>query len=323
MTRPDEDFRAAVLAALGAAPERIEPGRLHRFSVNGKRGDTAGWCRLFPDGRAGVFGDWRSGRLSVWTAQRRSTMTPSQRHALARQVQQAAAERREAQAEDWSREALRLARLLEQCRPVPVDGSGGDPVTLYLRRRLALAPSEPLQVPAALRLHPSLQYWHDGEFVGVWPAMVAVLTSPAGEPVALHRTWLTADGRKAPTPWAVKKLSKSAGPVMGGCIRLADPADGLLGIAEGIETALAARCASGVPTVAAYSADALAAWQWPRGLSRLVIFADHDEAGAQAAQQLRHRAVRSGISVNLVTPSQRGEDWCDVWAKRHEQEVAA
>ncbi len=124
MTRPDEDFRAAVLAALGAAPERIEPGRLHRFSVNGKRGDTAGWCRLFPDGRAGVFGDWRSGRLSVWTAQRRSTMTPSQRHALARQVQQAAAERREAQAEDWSREALRLARLLEQCRPVPVDGSG-------------------------------------------------------------------------------------------------------------------------------------------------------------------------------------------------------
>ncbi len=303
MTRPDEDFRAAVLAELGAAPQRIEPGRLHRFGVNGKRGDTAGWCRLFPDGRAGVFGDWRSGVSSVWTAQRRSTMSPSQRHALERQLQQAAAEQREAQAEIWLRQAPQLARLWEQCRPVPADGSGDDPATLYLRRRLALAPSDPLQVPAALRLHPSLQYWHDREFVGVWPAMVAVLTSPAGEPVALHRTWLTADGRKAP--------------------RLAEPADGLLGIAEGIETALAARCASGVPTVAAYSAGALAAWQWPRGLSRMVIFADHDEAGAQAAQQLRHRAVRSGISVNVVTPTRPGEDWCDVWARRLEQGVAA
>ena len=34
-------------------PEHIEPGRLLRFSTNGKAGDKAGWCRLFEDLRGG------------------------------------------------------------------------------------------------------------------------------------------------------------------------------------------------------------------------------------------------------------------------------
>ena len=90
----------------------------------------------------------------------------------------------------------------------------------------------------------------------------------------------------------------------------------MLGIAEGIETALAARCASGVPTVAAYSAGALAGWQWPPSLRRLVIFADADPAGADAADKLRQRARAAGLAVDVLTPTTPGTDWCDVWAKR-------
>ena len=61
-------FVEAVRAALGNAPETVEPGRLHRFPTNGRRGDTSGWAKLFPDGRAGVAHDARPGS---WPALRR------------------------------------------------------------------------------------------------------------------------------------------------------------------------------------------------------------------------------------------------------------
>ncbi|MEY4427992.1 MAG: hypothetical protein RLZZ182_681 [Pseudomonadota bacterium] len=325
MANPQDEFRAAILAALGAAPDSIESGRLHRFSLNGRRSDTAGWCHLFDDGRAGVFGDFRAGLSQVWTAQRRELMTEAERTDLARQMAEATARRRQVLADAQAAQAPRLAQLWAECQPVAADGSGADPVTLYLRRRLALDPGELLRVPAVIRLHPALPYFHDGERAGTWPAMVAAVQGADGAAVVLHRTWLSPEGRKAPTPGPAKKLTAAAGPVMGGCIRLAWPGQGasdVLGIAEGIETAMAARQASGVPAVAAYSAGALAAWQWPRGLQGLVIFADADPAGADAADKLRHRAGAAGLHVRVMTPATPGADWCDVWAGRA-REVAA
>jgi hypothetical protein len=107
-----------------------------------------------------------------------------------------------------------------------------------------------------------------------------------------------------------------AQPLAGASIRLAKPRAGRLGIAEGIETALAASLASGVPTVAAYCANALAGFLWPPEVQALVIFADNDKAGRKAADTLRPRALRAGLRVNVVTPSDEGADWCDVWAAR-------
>ena len=75
MSSPQDDFRAAVLAAFGSAPDDVEYGRRHRFRLNGKPSDTAGWCHLFDDGRAGGYGDCRTGLSSVWTATRRELMT--------------------------------------------------------------------------------------------------------------------------------------------------------------------------------------------------------------------------------------------------------
>ena len=313
MTDPRDAFRAAILAALGHAPEVIEPGRLHRFSTNGRRSDAAGWAKLFHDLRAGFFGCYRQGFSEVWSASDRARMTPAERAELAQQVAQARAEREAEQRQRWAQNRERNARTWQACRPlVP-----GDPVTRYLRRRLQAAP---WPLPGCLRYHPALAYWHEGAEVGRFPAMVAAVTSPAGDLLALHRTWLTADGRKAAVPGAVKKLSGAAGPVLGGCIRLAWPRAGerlpVFGIAEGIETAMAAELGSGVPTVAAYSAGALSAWQWPAEAAALVAFADHDEAGQQAAEKLRQRAARAGLPVTVTTPTEPGSDWCDVWAAR-------
>lgn len=64
------DFAVAIAAALGAGPDpgEILPGRMLRFSTNGKRGDDSGWCKLFEDCRGGVFGNWRTGEQHTWRA---------------------------------------------------------------------------------------------------------------------------------------------------------------------------------------------------------------------------------------------------------------
>lgn len=308
MHDPLQDFRAAILATLGYAPEVIEPGRFQRFATRDRRGDSAGWCKLFDDLRGGVFGCYRLAVSKSWSAADQATMTREQRAEFARQVMAATAEREAQQRQQWAANANRIARVWAECVPlVP-----GDPVTLYLKRR-GFGGVWPL--PELLRLHRALPYWHDGEKLGVFPAMVAPIIAPDGRTVALHRTYLRSDGNKAEVP-NVKKLTGAAGPLAGACIPLFMPAQGCIGIAEGIETALAAWCPSGLPTVAAASAGNLAAWQWPAGVQRLVIFADHDRAGIEAAETLQGRALRAGLQSSVMTPTEAGADWCDVWADR-------
>lgn len=315
MSSATQSFRAAILAAMPGAdvPEAIEPGRWHRFSTDGRRGDTAGWCKLFDDLRGGVFGCYRQGISETWSAIDKATMTPAQRMQHARQVLAATAEREAQQRQQWASSAQRNARLWAECVPL----APGDPVTLYLKGR-GLGGVWPL--PGVLRLHRALPYWEGTEKVGTFPAMVAPIVAPDGRTVALHRTYLTRGGRKAEVS-SVKKLTAAAGPLAGACIPLHRPLRArAFGIAEGIETALASWCASGVPTVAAYCAGNLAAWRWPAGVQRLVIFADHDKAGREAADKLLARAVRAGLRAEVLTPSTDGEDWCDVWARRGNME---
>jgi len=306
MSAPADLFRASMLATLGHAPEVIEPGRFLRFATSDRRSDTAGWCKLFDDLRGGVFGCYRQGISQTWAATDLATMTREQRLAQARQVMAANCERQAQQQQQWAANAMRNAATWEQCVPlVP-----GDPCTLYLKRR-GFGGVWPL--PACLRLHRALPYWHEGESAGDFSAMVAPIVASDGRMVALHRTYLTRNGRKAEVP-TVRKLTAAAGPMAGACIPLHKPAHGVLGIAEGIESALAGWLASGVPTVAAYSAGNLAAWRWPVGMARVLVFTDADPAGRKAASELVARAVRAGLQAEALMPSEPGTDWADVWA---------
>lgn len=308
MSDPLQAFRLAILAALGHAPEVIEPGRFQRFPTSDRPHDKAGWCKHFADLRGGVFGCYRAGVSETWSAIDRTAMTRQQRIDLARQVMAATAEREAQQRELWAKAAERIARLWAECRPlVP-----GDPATLYLRRR-GFGGVWPL--PECLRLHRGLAYWHEGERLGTYPAMVAPIVAPDGRVVALHRTYLSADGRKADVP-TVRKLTAAAGPLSGAGINLHRPQRGVIGIAEGIETALGAWCLSAVPVVAGYSAGNVSSWHWPAGVQRLVIFADNDQAGREAADKLRARAVAAGVHAKVMTPTDEGADWADVWASR-------
>lgn len=315
------------MQALGSAPEDIRPGVFERFSTDGKRGDQSGWCHLFVDGRAGIFGDFKGNLSLIWRLHNQAAMTAAERHALRVEMKHAHAVKWAAQADNWEKAGAGNARLWTQCRAIAPHGQSIDPAALYLRRRLALTPCEPLALSPALRSHNDLPYYSNRKTLGRWPALVALMQAPDGNPVALHRTWITRDGHKArPDPHndlPVKKLTGASGRLGGACIRLAaweapkgGPNDGLVGIAEGIETAIAAMLGSGVPTHAAYCAGSLAAWQWPPTARRLVIFADNDSAGLDGAERLAQRARAAGLAVQLLAPKEPGRDWCDVWAAR-------
>ncbi|MBH9553333.1 DUF7146 domain-containing protein [Inhella gelatinilytica] len=306
MTDTRAKFLDFMRHVLSGAPDFIEPGKLQRFSTNGRRGDTAGWCKLFEDGRGGVFGCHRQGIFEVWSAVDRRAMSAAELAQFQRQVQASRAEREREQRQRWAQNAERVHALWAECEPL----LPGDSATLYLKRR-GLGGMWPL--PDCLRFHPRLGYWADGQQIGLFPAMVSAITSPEGELVALHRTYLTQGGRKAPVP-TVKKLTAAAGPLAGACIALAKPSRGVLGISEGIETGLAAGLASGLPVVAAYSASNLAQWIWPSDVRRIVVFADNDKAGLDAADTLRARALRADLRCEVHSPSDAGVDWCDVWA---------
>ena len=94
-----------------------------------------------------------------------------------------------------------------------------------------------------VRFHPALGYWQcndrdETELVARYPAMVALVTGADGAPVTVHRTYLIPDGHKAPVPDPKKLMGYPGGRLVGGAIRLFAPGP-TLGIAEGIETALA------------------------------------------------------------------------------------
>lgn len=305
---PRQSFRAALLAALGGAPATIEPGRIQRFPTSQRQGDQAGWSKMFNDELAGVFGDHRSGFRSCWHARSAAA------HRLPASFKESdlAAVAADRQNRQWVSNGATLQRLWSDSLPL----CPGDLVSRYLSHRgIELAWPAPL----SLRFHPRLPYWQSGRLLNCYPAMVASVTSPDGRLVALHRTYLSTEARKADVV-SPKKLSKAAGSLAGATISLGHDGSTSVGVAEGIETALAAAAASGISTNAAYCAGNLASWCWPPGARRLVVFADNDETGLGAARTLAARALGSGLQCDVFAPSTAGADWCDVWASRHRVE---
>lgn len=201
-----------------------------------------------------------------------------------------------------------LNRLWRSSSPV----RDGDPVARYLGARVGLS-----SVPDCLRTADRLRY-HDDE--PSWhPAMIAMVMAPNGVPATLHRTYLTADGRKAAVD-APRRLMPGTIPE-GSAIRLFEPGP-VLGIAEGIETALAAASLFAVPVWAAVSAPMLAKWSPPTEAREIVVFGDADRqyGGQAAAFALAHRLVQlphRDLSVRVEIPATSGQDWADVLNAQH------
>jgi putative DNA primase/helicase len=199
------------------------------------------------------------------------------------------------------------ADKLEACRRIWLEARAviaGDPVARYLERRCGID-----IIPDALRYHAALPYWHDDGCVTKHPAMLAKVADADGKGCAIHRTYLTVDGQKAAVS-SPKKIIGNLPP--GAAVRLSPPAE-CIGIAEGIETALAASVRFGAPAWAAISALGLERWTPPTGTSRVLIFADNDMSytGQAAAFTLARRLHLANIVVEVLVPDQPGSDWAE------------
>jgi putative DNA primase/helicase len=165
------------------------------------------------------------------------------------------------------------------------------------------------EVPDAIRFAAKL---NDGEG-GVRPAMVALVSGPDGKPATLHRTFLKPDGSGKAEMGAPRKLMP--GPVPDGSAIRLGPVKPNLGIAEGIETALAASALFELPVWAVINTALMKSWQPPEGVEDVCIFADFDAgfAGQAAAYALAHR-LTGKVDVSVKLPPAIG-DWNDVLRK--------
>lgn len=185
-----------------------------------------------------------------------------------------------------------------------------DPVGAYLGRRVGLT-----AFPRVLRYVERMAY-HDAA-VTEHPGMVAMVTAPDGKPATIHRTYLTRDGRKAPVERP--RLLMPGSLPRGSSVRLFDQA-AEMGVAEGLETALAAASLFGVPVWAALNAGNLEHWTPPEGVARVVVFGDADVSftGQDVAFGLARRLKTAGLAASVEIPGQLGQDWNDVLLEQNE-----
>jgi hypothetical protein len=134
------------------------------------------------------------------------------------------------------------------------------------------------------------------------PAMIAAVQSPTGKITAIQTTLLTRGGYKAPV--AVPR--KAIGILGAGAVRLAMPTN-VLGLAEGIETALGAQQLFRVPTWACLGASRKHLIEIPDHVRELHLFGDNDDPGRDAVKRAanEHRDRR----VLLRFPPDNYKDW--------------
>lgn len=171
--------------------------------------------------------------------------------------------------------------------------------------------SRGLEVPNTLKAHDAVAYYQDKSHIGDFSAMLGLVVDRGGKPVTYHVTYLK-DGKKVPLEPA-RKILKPTRSVNGCSIRLY-PADVHMGVAEGIETAIAAHMLTGLPVWSVMSTSGMEHWFPPEGTDAVTVFADNDVkyGGQKAAYELAHKLRCKGFDVEVKIPPRAGQDFNDV-----------
>lgn len=256
-----------------------------------------------------------------------SKLSPEQEAKLAAEKAARHAKLAKEQAEKDKRATRRLNKTWQEA--VPLSHQIARPAQAYYASRGLPAP-----VTGEIRFHPGLPFYEEVKdektseakrvFRGVFPTIVARFSTAEGKPGTLHRTYLTRDGRKAPFSDVKKLMTAPSRTVLtGGAIRITPPSI-ILGITEGIETALAATKLTGINCWAAYSATMLENFLPPSPVEKVIVYADKDNSGRgyEAALKLVERLWAQGIMASIQLPEDdipegaKGIDWNDVLLQR-------
>lgn len=161
--------------------------------------------------------------------------------------------------------------------------------------------------PAALRFHPNTPFG-PGRHARRRPSILAAVAEP-GRFTGLQRIPLEPDGsglaRDLPEP------KRGLARPLGGAVQLYRPGP-LLGLAEGVETAMSAAFLLGIPVWAALGAERLHQIVIPGVVERLLLLPDNDHAGHVAVGRAQEAYAGRPFDLDLEWPWFGLNDWNDV-----------
>lgn len=144
------------------------------------------------------------------------------------------------------------------------------------------------------------------DHVGDYPCMVWLLRDEVGDVVSAHRTYLDPHGVGKLPDHDPRKLFGSIKPKQlgGASIRIGEPQNGVLGIAEGVETAMAVTQLTGETCWSAVNATLLQQFVVPDGVDTVHVYPDLDVSGAgqAAGKALARRLDAEGYKVEYRRP---------------------
>lgn len=176
---------------------------------------------------------------------------------------------------------------------LPLAGTSG---FLYLEKRQIAGAWDDLRYRSACK-HP-----HAGVY---YPVVLAAIRRCDGSLCAVQRTFITEGGYKAD----VKPVRLNTGVLTDGAVQLAPPGR-VLGLAEGVETALSAMKLFDLPVWAACGLR-FNKIRLPEIVQHVVLFTDHDSPGLEHAHASKRYFEELGYSVSLSFPETSGADWND------------
>lgn len=186
------------------------------------------------------------------------------------------------------------AQLWSEARPL-----AGSPGETYLAvRGISESSSE-------LRFHPRTPHGRK-PLTRFAPALIAAVRDDSGL-VGVHRTFLD---RKTNRLAAIVPAKCALGRLGSGAVRL-QPAVDVLGLAEGIETALSAAQLFGIPCWATLGTERFRHVALPSSVSVLLLFLDHDAGGRRAEVLVRSR-LGEQVAIEARYPPRARDDWNDV-----------
>lgn len=180
---------------------------------------------------------------------------------------------------------------------LPITGTLGE---VYLRARSVAGP-----LPSSLRFLRRLEHTvrptrH--------PAVIAAVQDGAGDVSAIQRIWLSDDGRAKA---ALDPAKAGLGPMRDGAVRLGEAAR-MMGLAEGIETALSAARLFSLPVWASLGASRLKSVRLPACCREVVVFADNGASGLRLAREACARFRRQGRTASIEPPPRDFGDFNDM-----------
>ncbi len=151
--------------------------------------------------------------------------------------------------------------------------------------------------------------------VGPRPVLIAPIESSDGSLVGIHRTYLQPNGKKLDVPDPRRTL----GQVRGNAIHLGAVADELI-ICEGLEDGLTLHQELELPVWVACGASFLRSMVVPEQVRSLVIAADNDPPGEEAAYRAAEAMAVLGRRVRVMRPTPGFKDYNEeLCGVRHDQ----